>query len=252
MAKSKVVIKTEGDITISGDSTFAGEKKCCGEHRLFLVICLLLIALVLAIIVYFNLRYIYPDCFRFHNSDSSIIIAALTLLTSVLIGFQIWSIINLDKRFAEQRESIATEFKEQIESYGLDSAGLSLLTIGVYNVKVEYQKLFKENSDSVKKEELSKSISLAAYLLFQSLVILSLSKKRGEIGESAWDTAILNLVKLINDHNKKKIDLIIWMPRSMKIACLNAAKEIEDNGERELIFDFLESEAIRPTNEDNS
>ena len=91
--------------------------KSCGRSLGIIALAISLITLTILIIVLFNIESIGP-C----TDYSSLLVSALALIATVLIGFQIANIVQLDKRF----ESLEERTKKNIENSLREQARISM------------------------------------------------------------------------------------------------------------------------------
>lgn len=203
-----------------------------------LLICAVTISLLTAVAVIFIGTNNFGGSFQIDAAAN--MVSALAIITAVLIGFQIWNIVQLDERLKKEKEEIVRFVDRQMRSIASEAIGFSLSSSGAFSANFSACETSQPNE---KREKLS----LSAYLLLQSLIILSMPYNDEGFGKSAWDSAVSNLSILIRDNNEEKMNvgLKISMPRKMKIECMNAVSKIEDNLSRDLILNFLDSDAIK-------
>ena len=96
---------------------FMSYNKSCGRSLGIIALAISLITLTILIIVLFNIESIGP-C----TDYSSLLVSALALIATVLIGFQIANIVQLDKRF----ESLEERTNKNIENSLREQARISM------------------------------------------------------------------------------------------------------------------------------
>lgn len=96
---------------------FMSYKKSCGRSLGIIALAISLITLTILIIVLFNIESIGPS-----TDYSSLLVSALALIATVLIGFQIANIVQLDKRF----ESLEERTNKNIENSLREQARISM------------------------------------------------------------------------------------------------------------------------------
>lgn len=118
------------------------------------------------------------------------VIAVLTILVTVLIGFQIYNIINLEKRL----EKLQHEMEEYMYKYGFSVAGVTLADVGSSNAiqqdwlvaaKLLLNALMYYNEGVVADEHFDEVATLTAQNLFY--VISDAKKQRKDIRFSITD-----------------------------------------------------------------
>lgn len=96
---------------------FMSYNKSCGRSLGIIALAISLITLTILIIVLFNIESIGPS-----TDYSSLLVSALALIATVLIGFQIANIVQLDKRF----ESLEERTNKNIENSLREQARISM------------------------------------------------------------------------------------------------------------------------------
>lgn len=91
--------------------------KSCGRSLGIIALAISLITLTILIIVLFNIESIGPS-----TDYSSLLVSALALIATVLIGFQIANIVQFDKRF----ESLEERTNKNIENSLREQARISM------------------------------------------------------------------------------------------------------------------------------
>lgn len=135
-------------------------------------------------------------CIGFSSDSSSIIIASLGVITSVLIGFQIFNIVNIDSRFNASEKRIEEGFSKY------KSSSEKLITCKLDSLSKVIDKRFtKSKNDAVMMTltEISavlgqaKEYNISCILCFETLSIAVDLGSDDDYGRSAIETAIKHL-----------------------------------------------------------
>lgn len=200
------------------------EKEGSVVIKLTILICSCILFLMLALL-FFTSDGLVVD-------NASLLVSALALVTTVLIGFQIWNIVDFDKRLSLAKRDVENklyeDFKKKIDQFDrkvemntYDSLGLSLGNLAAfYSTTTNYR------------------CAIRAYI--QSLSILSFGDNSSLFFQSASKDSLHGLANVLREYHNviSNMNIMKFYP-SVISQCLNVVYKYGNNDDKEIIISFL-------------
>lgn len=153
--------------------------------------------------------------------DFSLIVAILSVLVTILIGFQIFSIIDLNQRFRRLENKVKKQYLVDIEKAKCDATGMSLAQLGL-------SQFYNDDYDN------------AIRSLFNALAIL----RNGSMDDFASD-AYYHAIDLIYSIVQDERVIGASFSKEEKMNNIVTSSSIEETEKRDTILAFLYSAKVQ-------